>query len=88
MSSFVAFWASGVVIGVGNAITGNATAVAIIVCVLFGAWSAFLLINASRFRNAQGVVRELSPQYLGSGVGFLILAILIGLGAMAGVYRW
>jgi hypothetical protein len=88
ISCLVAFCASGFLIGVGSALTGDATASAIAVAILCGAWSAFLLNRGFLYRRTAGAARELSPQYLGAGTVFSACAFLIGCGSIAGVFRW
>jgi hypothetical protein len=85
---FVALCASGFLIGVGNAVMGNATTAATVVSGLFAAWAVFLFSRGVRFHRAASPTNLLATQYLASGVGFLFFAILIGCGVAAGVFRW
>jgi hypothetical protein len=84
---FVALCASGFLIGVGNAVTGNATAAAIIVGGLFAAWAVFLFSRGVRFRRAASPTNLLATQYLASGAGFLFFAMILIVCVIAGVFR-
>ncbi len=88
LSLFVAWCASSFFIGVGNALTANASAAAALVCVLFSAWAAFLFSRGLKFRRSKDPTKQLATQYLGSGAGFLLVAIVIACGLAAGVFRW
>jgi hypothetical protein len=86
VSIFVSLCVSGLLIGVGNALTGNATLAAFVVSAALTAWCAFLLARGFKYRQSGGVLTALARQYLGTAVGFLVMAVLIGLGATIGLF--
>ena len=71
-----------------NALTADATTTAVVVAALIAARATFLLKSGVKYRRAPGVVALLGRQYLGTATGFLLVAVLIGSGVIAGPFRW
>ncbi len=61
-------------IGVGNAIAGTATLAAAVVGILAAIWAIYMFSHGMKYRRDNAVVAQLAPQYLGSGIGFLVLS--------------
>ena len=84
---FVALVLGGLPIGIGNAMLGTATLAAAVVGILTAIWAIHMFSRGMKYRRDNGVAAQLAPQYLGSGIGFLVLSVLICGGAVVGVFR-
>jgi hypothetical protein len=86
-SAAVALCSSGFLIGVGNAISGNATGSAAFVSLLMLGWAVFLFWRGMKCRTVPAPARLLVKQYTASGTAFLSIGGLILAGAAAGLFR-